>query len=109
MPDDIVVAAVADSSGVLVSIINNPVVGTVIEQLLNTGSIDFLVDHKKTFAANPKTQEYVARKARKTLFTLHCHGRGGVMEGRRERCEGGWQVNAILMDVQSYDSVHRGR
>ena len=60
MPDDIVVAAVADSSGVLVSVINHPVVGTAIEQLLNTGSIDFLVDHKRSFQAHPKTQEYVA-------------------------------------------------
>jgi len=55
MPSGIVFSCVADSSGIIVSESGNPLIDTVVEALLDN-SIDFLIDHKKSFSGHPKTK-----------------------------------------------------
>jgi len=53
MPDEIVFGGVATSTGLLVYHALNPSISMVIEALLS--SIDFLVDHKRSFSSHAKT------------------------------------------------------
>lgn len=56
MPDPgIVYSCVADSSGVIVSESSTPSIDHVVEVLLES-SIDFLIDHKKSFSGHAKTR-----------------------------------------------------
>ena len=55
----IVYSCVADSSGVIVSESDNPMIDNVVEVLLES-SIDFLIDHKKSFSGHSKTKGYVS-------------------------------------------------
>ena len=50
----IVYACIAESSGIIVAESQNPIVDPVIDVLLE--NIDFLIDHKKSFAGHPKTK-----------------------------------------------------
>eukprot|EP01094_Clydonella_sp_ATCC50884_P029407 TRINITY_DN9192_c1_g1_i1.p1 TRINITY_DN9192_c1_g1~~TRINITY_DN9192_c1_g1_i1.p1 ORF type:complete len:223 (-),score=79.58 TRINITY_DN9192_c1_g1_i1:155-823(-) len=77
MPDDIVCAAVADSSGVLVSVVEYPVVGEVIVQLLNKENIDFLVDHKRSFSAHAKTHGHTIQYIVDDEICFICSAREG--------------------------------
>merc|ERR1712137_445501 len=55
MSSGIVYSCVADSSGVIVSQSNNPLIDNVAEVLIQS-SIDLLIDHKKSFSGHPKTK-----------------------------------------------------
>lgn len=51
----IVYSCVADRSGVIVSQSESPIIEQVVEVLLES-SVDFIVDHKKSFSGHPKTK-----------------------------------------------------
>jgi hypothetical protein len=59
MPDEIVFGGVATSTGLVVYHALTPSIAMVIEALL--GSIDFLVDHKRSFSSDVKTHGYVIK------------------------------------------------
>jgi len=56
----IVFSCIADSSGIIVSQSHNPLLDNVVEVLLES-SIDFLIDHKKSFSGHSKTKGYAAK------------------------------------------------